>query len=318
MLLDLVALGLLILFALMGALRGGLASATSLATLLLSYGAAVWAAQNLGAGISEKLGWPPYLAAPAAGTAAFIVTAVFGGVLGMAIKSWAKSFRGDSPIGTANRWFGGFLGVVRGGLIVLLLSWLAIWVDAARQTGAFSGLDGAPEVDSSAVVKITEKVVASAVAVAMDGDTTTEDVLSRFASRPGAAVRSLQAILADPRIEALQHDRFFWTLIENGAHARAMNQVSFQKIARDEKLRAQLADIGVISEEAAHDPKVFRAAFAEVLAEVGPRVKGLINDPDMTRLARDPEVISLLESGDALGLIRHQGIQQLVAKVSQR
>ena len=160
MLLDFVALGLLLLFGFMGALRGGLASATSLATLLLSYAAAVWAAQNLGAGVSEKLGWPPYLAAPAAGTAAFILTAVFGGVLGMVVKSWAKSMRGDSPMGLVTRWLGGFLGVVRGGLIVLLVSWLAIWIDAARQTGAFSGLDGAPEVDSSSAAKITEKVVA--------------------------------------------------------------------------------------------------------------------------------------------------------------
>ena len=47
MLLDLIALSILALFVLMGALRGGLASFTGLATLLLSYWAAVWAAGPL-------------------------------------------------------------------------------------------------------------------------------------------------------------------------------------------------------------------------------------------------------------------------------
>ncbi len=61
MLLDLIALAILGLFVLMGALRGGVASGMSLLTLVLSYTAAVWAAQSLGEPVSQNLGVSPLL-----------------------------------------------------------------------------------------------------------------------------------------------------------------------------------------------------------------------------------------------------------------
>jgi hypothetical protein len=219
-------------------------------------------------------------------------------------------------MGVANRWLGGVLGFVRGALVVLLVSWLVIWLDAARETGAFQGLEAVPDVRISSAAKVTEKVVEKAVSAAMEDGPTT-DVVARLASRPGSAVKSLQAILSDRRIEELQGDRFFWTLLENGAYARAMNRHSFQAISRSDDLRSKFADVGVVSEEAAADRRVFEEAFGEVLAQVGPRIKGLANDPEMERLAADPEILALLESGDTLGLVRNQKIQRLVARVSQ-
>jgi membrane protein required for colicin V production len=315
MLLDLFALVILALFSVMGALRGGVASVASLATLLLSYAVAVWAAGSLGDAVSEKLGMPVLLGTALAGTVAFLATAVLGGVLGAVVKREAKSLRGDSPIGTANRWVGGVFGALRGGLIVLLLAWLAIWLDAARETGSFAGLEAVPEIDSSSTVKLTERVVQGAVRASMD-EGAAADVVARFASRPGSAVRSLQALLAAPQIQTLQQDRFFWTLVENGAYRRAMNLRSFQQIAHDDRLRSQFADLGVISPEAAVDPGEFRRELGPVLAEVGPKLKGLANDPELQRLARDPEITAMLESGDTLGLMRHPGIHRLAAKVS--
>ena len=315
MLLDLASGMILALFTLMGALRGGLASFASLATLLLSYAAAVWAAGRLGESVSSKRGLPSFLGPVAAGTAAFVATALLAGVVGAVVKREAKSLRGDSRVGTVNRWLGGFFGAVRGGLIVLLLAWLAIWLDAARETGSFAGLEAAPEIDSSATARLTEQVVHAVVSSAME-EGTTSDVVARFASRPGTSVRSLQALLSDPRIEALQQDRFFWTLVEHGAYQRAMNQRSFREIAHDERLRTRFADLGVISSDAAVDPGRFRSELGPVFRDVGPKLKGLAEDPDLQRLARDPEIASLLESGDTLALIRHPGIQSLAAKVA--
>lgn len=316
MLLDLVALGILCLFVLMGALRGGVATVASLATLLSGYGAAVWAAGTLGEKTAAKLGLPALAGPPIAGTAAFLIAALFVGALGMLIKHWARTLRGDSPMGAANRWLGGLAGAFRGALVVLLLSWLVIWLDAARATGSFSGLEAVPNVESSSVARITEKVVAKVVSAAAGDNGVTSEIVVRFASRPGDSVRSLQAILASPQIEALQRDRLFWTLIENGAYSRAMNRASFSKIVNDVALRAHFATVGVVSSEAAIDGKVFRTEFGAVLSEVGPRVKGLSEDPELQKLARDPEITSLLESGDALGLMRHDGIQRLASRVA--
>ena len=318
MVLDLIALAILGVFALIGALRGGVASAMGLMTLVASYAVAVWAAQNLGTSLAEKTGLSPLLAPVVAGTAGFLLTAVTVGGIGAVVRRWAGGLRGDSRMGVANRWLGGFLGVVRGALVVVLISFLVIWLDAARQSGAVDGLDAVPDIRISSAAKVTQKIVEVTVAAAMDTDDATADVVARLASRPGPALKSLQAILADRRIETLQGDRFFWTLIENGAYQRAMNRRSFQQISRSPEMRAHFVNVGVVGAAAADDRRVFEERFAEVLAEVGPRVKGLVNDPDLQRLARDPEVTSMLESGDTLGLFRHEGIQNLVAKVSNQ
>lgn len=318
MALDLIALSILGFFVLIGALRGGVASAMGLLTLVCSYAGAVWAARNLGGAVTQSIGVSALPATALAGTAGFVVTAVVLGVIGALVRRWAEGLRGDSSMGVLNRWLGGVFGAVRGSLVVLLISWLVIWLDAARETGAFEGLDAVPDIKISSAAKVTEKVVAKTVRAALGEGGTTGEVVARLASRPGPAVKSLQAILADRRIEALQSDRFFWTCIENRAYDRGMNLRSFQAIASDPKMRAMFADVGVVPVEAVADSKIFRAHFGEALAQVGPRVKGLVDDPELQRLAQDPEILSMLESGDTLGLFRHDGIQRLVAKASAR
>ncbi len=318
MILDLVALAILAIFALIGALRGGVASALGLFTLIASYAGAVWAAQNLGASLADKTGFSPLLAPVVAGTVGFFVTALVVGGLGAVIRHATNRLRGDSSLGVANRWVGGVIGAVRGALVVVLVSYLVIWLDAAKQTGAVDGLEAVPDIRISSAAKVTEKLVEKAVSATVDADVATADVMARLASRPGVAVTSVQAILADPRIEALQQDRFFWTLIENGAYPRAMNRQSFRAISSDPEMRSRFVDVGVVPEATIDDPAAFERHFGEVLAEVGPRVKGLVDDPDLQALAQDPEVTSMLENGDTLGLFQHEGVQDLVAKVSRR
>jgi hypothetical protein len=225
--------------------------------------------------------------------------------------------RGDDRISVANRWLGAGVGVIRGGFVVLMLGWLAIWIDAARQTGSFDAVAEAPAIEHSSLVRATEVVVQAAVGAAMDDDGPAAEVVARFASRPGQSVRHLQAVLGDRRIDALQQDRFFWTLVSNGSYHRAMNQKSFRDIVDSPELRRSFSELGVISDVAANDRDAFKRELGAVFDEVGPRIKGLAEDPELQKLARDPEVTALLEQGDALGLMRHRGIQQLAARVSQ-
>jgi uncharacterized membrane protein required for colicin V production len=316
MILDLAALLILALFALMGAVRGGVASVAGLVTLVLSYGAAVFAAQNLGDPVSTQLGVSPFVGPIIAGTAVFLSTAIVVSVLGSLVRRALDARRGDEPMGGASRCVGATFGLVRGAFVVLLLGWLAIWIDAARETGSFTGLASAPKIEESALVKATEVVVTSAVTAAMDDGGPGSQVVARFASKPGQSVRSIQAVLASPKIEALQQDRFFWTLIVNGSFDRAINRKSFREIVDSEELRAHFASLGVISPEAGNSRDAFKRELGGVLAEVGPRVRDLADDPELQKLARDPQITALLEQGDALGLMRHEGIQRLAARVS--
>jgi hypothetical protein len=53
-----------------------------------------------------------------------------------------------------------------------------------------------------------------------------------------------------------------------------------------------------------------------MLRAVGPRIRGLRNDPELRELMEDPEVLAMVESGNTWALMGHSGFQQLVARVA--
>jgi hypothetical protein len=110
----------------------------------------------------------------------------------------------------------------------------------------------------------------------------------------------------------------FWTYVEHGSIDTALNRGSFQRLSRDDELRARLGALGLIEPAAVDDDAAFRAAVAEVLREVGPRIRGLKNDPELHALLDDPQVVAMLESGDAFGLLAHPGFRGLVDRVTSR
>jgi len=316
MIVDLIALGILSAFALVGLLRGGLASGAGLANLAAAYGVAVLSAQHLGPKVSQQLGLPTLAGLAVAGMVAFFVASVFLGVATAALKRWARQRRGDAPRSALDRGLGGIFGALRGVLVVMLLAWLALWIDAARDNGAFSGLEAAPQTEGSLVARATEAVVETGLESAFSDSGRGGKVMAHLVARPSRALRGVQSLLDDPRIRVLQSDRFFWRLVENGAYERAMNRHSFQEVLHDERLRSQFAELGLITPEAAQDPAAFRQAASQAFAEVGPRLKSLTSDPDFQRLAADPELSAMLQSGDTMGLLKHDGIQKLLTKVS--
>jgi len=315
MLIDLLGLAILTVFVLIGAMRGGVATGASLVTLLLAYAAAIVVGPAYGEPFAAALGAPVLLGTPLVGSLAFLATFVLCGLIAKGLRSWDRRRRGDLPRGSVDRFMGGLFGGIRGGLVVLLVTWLVIWLDAGRELGTVQGLDAVPETEHSHLAALTGNVVERAVEAALS-DGPAGRVAARMAARPAEALRSAQALLEDRRIQAIQNDRFFWTLVENGATERALNQQSFRSVIYDDQLRLELAELGFISEEAAADPQLFRESARSMLDEVGPRLRGLSNDPELQALVDDPEIQSALQSGDTLALLGHPGIQRLVDKVS--
>jgi len=95
-----------------------------------------------------------------------------------------------------------------------------------------------------------------------------------------------------------------------------MNRGSFQQLQHDASLRHKLANLALVTDEAADDPAAFRQEIGEVLREVGPRIRGLRNDPALQDLMRDPQVVAMIQSGDTLGLLGHPGFRDLVQRVT--
>jgi uncharacterized membrane protein required for colicin V production len=308
--LDAIALLLLGIFAGMGAMRGALASGLSVLTLAAAYGAAIWAAPRFGPEAAELVGVPEWLGMPVAGTAAFLLTIVGMGLVSAILRRRERRKRCDSR-SPRDRFLGGAFGAVRGALVVLLLSYLALWVDALRTTGTVEAI---PELGPSAAAAVTETVVEAGVQAAISDSGSAGRVVARMAARPGAALSDLQEVLEHPAIGELRSDPLFWSYVEHGNIDAALNRGSFLRLTHDGSLRQRLGDLGLIEADAVDDPRQFRVAAAEVLREVGPRIRDLHEDPALRELLEDPEVVAMVQSGNHFALIRHPGFREVVAR----
>ncbi len=310
--LDAIALLVLGLFMGMGAIRGGLASALGLVSLGVSYGTAIWAAPRFGEQAALATGAPVWLGMPIAGTLAFLGTFLVMGVVSFGLKRLDRAGREGSR-SPRDRFVGATFGAARGALVVLLLSYLALWVDALRTTGTVEGL---PELGDSAAADLTGSVVEAGVQAAF-GDGQTGQMMARVAARPGAAIADIQSVIQHPAIAGLQSDPMFWTYVESGSIDAALNRGSFIRLARDDSLRERLAELGIVGADAATDSRAFRAAAREVLREVGPRLRDVRSDPALQELMEDPEVVAAVQAGNHLALMTHPGFRDVVSRVME-
>lgn len=312
--LDLIAIALLASFATMGAFRGAFTTGMGLLALVVAYAGAILLAPVLAPHLELRLDLSELLALPLAGSIGFFCSyAVMVFITALLRRMGAR--HGEPERSPRDRFLGGVFGMVRGGLVVLLLSWLALWVDALRVTGTPLPV---PEIGSSAAARVTGEVVERGLTAALSGAGAGGRVVARIAARPAVAIEDLQAVLDDRNVNSLQNDPMFWTYVEHGNIDAAMNRGAFQRVSNDRELRVRLVDLGLVDPAASDDPGVFRRDVGEVLTQVGPRLRGLRNDPELQTLLADPQVVAMLQSGDTIGLLRHQGFRDLVDRVTAR
>ncbi len=315
---DLLAITILGLFAAFGAWRGVVATGAGVVTLVVAYASAVFGAAVFGDGVGAELGRGSMLGPVVAGSGIFALVLLVFGILSKILRRWDRGRLGDEPRTACDRLGGACFGLLRGSLVVLLLSVLLTWLDAARDMGILQGFDNLPETEHSQFGEATSRVIESAVAAASPADEASSGarMMARVAARPGVTLASFKALIEDPRIQSVQSDRLFWVLVESGAGERAINQASVYSIVHDEEMRKQFADLGLVPPEAAADPEVFRRTMAATLDEVGPMIATLRSDPELARLATDPEIQALVESGNTIGLVTRPEIQRIVARVT--
>ena len=316
MALDLVMILVFGLFVALGAWRGAIASAAGLVCLGLGYLAAFACATHLSEILAYQLGLQSVVATLLAGTLGF--TLAFG-LLSIAF-GWVRYLQHahamELPEKT-DRVVGGLFGGLRGALVVVLVAWLVSWADAARDFGGAETMAAIPDASSSTVASLSGSVVEQAVEVALGEDEATARVAARIAARPAVAMSSIQQLLDDPRLQQVQEDQHFWTLVENGASESALNQGSFYGITHDAELREHFAALGLVSAEAVENTETFKDEVRSVLDQVGPRIKGLKDDPELEALARDPQILAMLEDGDTLGLIQHPAIRRVASRAAE-
>ena len=310
--LNVVALILLGVFIGIGCLRGALASFFGLAAFVGAYAVSIAAAPALAARLPLAPNTPAIFGVALAGLILFVVVYVLVMVAGTLARRAQRERAGDGH-SLRDRFLGGIFGAVRGVFVVLLVSWLALWLDALPTTGAPAVV---PKVEGSLAARATSAVVEASLGAALSGSGTAGPFVARLAARPALAIGDLQQLLANPRFEGLREDASFWSYVEAGSVDTAMGRVSFRDLAHDADLRRELAALGLVPPEAAENEAAFATAAEAALREVGPRLHALREDPALQELMQDPEIAAMVQSGDHLGLLAHPGFRELVSRAA--
>jgi uncharacterized membrane protein required for colicin V production len=312
-LLDALAFALLALFTALGARRGTIGSAGALVALIAGYAAAVLAAIEVGPALARELGIPSLLGSVGAGTAAFVVVALAIGLLSGVLRRSADERRGEAPRSLVDRLGGALFGMARGGLAVLMLGLLALWLDAASLLASDAPLDPVPPQDPPLRV-VTRAAIETGVDAATPQGARGEAGEVRVLTRPAVTLGAFRTFAEHPQLPALLDDAEFCSAVESLHVARALSRPSARGLTTDPALREALAGAGVIDAADAHDPARFDAALAHALAEAGPRIARLRSDPELLRLAEDPEIAAALERGDVFSLVANPQLRQLAAR----
>jgi uncharacterized membrane protein required for colicin V production len=293
-----------------GAWSGALATGLRIATLVLAYAAAAFVGPAFAPAVAARTGLAGLSATLAACTATFVVVYV---VLGVASR-FARRLGRRENVGRSprDRFLGGCFGALRGVLLAMTVVYTVMCFDALRATGAGAAV---PEIGDSVAADMTSGVVQAAIESAIDTSDPTGRFAARFASRPAVAAAELQGVVDDPSFAQLRGDARFWSDVEDGNVDAALRRRSFVTLAYDAQLRQRLAHLGLVADEAALDPEVFRQSVAQVLVQVGPRLRALRDDPAMQELLADPAVVAMAQNGDTLGLLLHPKFRALVSRV---
>jgi uncharacterized membrane protein required for colicin V production len=306
---DLLAIAILGVFVALGAFRGTLAGFLRLATLGLAYVCAFLAATHFARAVAVLSGFSHLGAAALLGSCVFFFVYLVASIGSALLIHAERDRRADAPRGAYDRFGGACFGALQAGLAILLLAVLGSVLDAAYRAGLPQGVDQS----GSYLIANTRKVVATGVGAAL-GDGPGARLAVQMVADPAKMLLSAQEVLGSPRFLALQQDPIFWDMACSGELQidAALNRRSFLELMYDDEMRAQLADLGLVPEEARGDPQVFRASLRTSLAQAGPRIRAIRSDPALAELAQDPDVQRALQSGDGMSLLAHPEFRKLI------
>jgi uncharacterized membrane protein required for colicin V production len=301
---DLLLLALFVAFTALGAWRGALESGLRLAGWIGGYAAAVYAALTFGDDLAARAAIPGWAGMPLAGVAAFLVVQAF---LSIAIAIARKRRDGDERSG-ADRAVGALFGAARGALVVALVGWAGLFVDALQSQGRLAAL---PATGTSVGTQLAGAMVERGIGAVLGRDDPGARLATALAARPRESSDALRGVLEHPRVDALQNDAEFWARADQGDLEGAFALPSARAFVGDPEIRSRLAELGLVGPEAAANADAFEVELRAALGEAFERIAKI-----RSALASDPELLDLVARKDALGLLSHPRFQTLLRRAS--
>jgi hypothetical protein len=306
--LDLAILALIAFLAGFGARSGAALAGLRLAALPLAYAGGIGAAWAFGRALGHQLGWSETAGALAAGSAGFV-----GASLLITLGTRAVRKRETSPT-PASQAMGAVFGALRGALFALPILWLAGLAEGARVAGVRPEL---PDLSGAHLPALGGEVLGAGARQVVDTKTAGGRFALGMVAKPTETIAALQKLVQDPRVITLQRDAQFWQAVERGAVPAALARPSTRALVSDPRFRAQAAAVGAVSPAAAKDPRLFQTELALALAELGPRLRAVKDDPALSELLEDPEVRASIQSGNTLALLTDPRFRALVSRATR-
>ena len=309
---DLLCLLILAAYMALGAWRGALAGFLGIFTLIAAYGASVLAGAKLGDAAAARFAVAPFLGTILAGALGFGATMLILGFASWRLLAHERKVTGDLPLSARARLGGALLGGLRGAVVVLLVGWLAAWVDDVAAAVPESML---PRLGPSHIGQLSQRAVEAGAGAMLDLESPGDRVTVQLLAHPGESIEGLKAVLSNARLGALRDDSEFWDALSSGDLDAALARGSFRSLPYDPELRHEFAQMGLVSTNAAESPPAFERALVEATRKVAPRIAGIRSDPQFQGLLQDPKVLSALQRGDRWSLLTDPRFQLLATRL---
>lgn len=312
---DIIAIGILASVAFMGWQRGTLGMALWGASLVAGSLAAAFLAKPTGLLLADAASLPVLLAVPvAAFVMAGLATAVVRAGARRAERKRAVLLKGGWTPDAGDRLGGASLGLLCGLGIVLVAGWVA------TATGDLHGREAQVQASlvGRAAASIGEPVIRT-VAGEITGDALMASTVALIMSDPERGKATLQALVRNPRVQGLARDPGFRHAVAVGDAASLSASPAPADLASDSAFVQAARRVRLLAR--GDGAEVSPAELADALTRrLGPLLRAgdtIMEDPEVQAALADPAIKDALARGDLGSLIRTDGVDVLMRRITE-
>jgi hypothetical protein len=313
---DLLALAVIVVYAVRGFMRGLTASLLGLLGLAGSFLAAWllwgWAGRRLNA----FFGMPPVLAFALGASLVFLAAYVIFFVLVYLIRRRNKSRRpqpaAKPKYPRADKLSGAALGACVGILMAAALVWMYTAAGLIPEAAAW------PDIRDCFAARLSGFIIGSEAwlfARAATNDPMLSRIVARSVSDPKTAVEDVQRIKQNPEVAALAQDARFTDAVFNGDAETIKGNPRWNRLLEDPEFLRCARELGLLPAES--DAASTREQAAEELAHVGRKMTRISADPEIQDILRDRAFQEMLEDRDFGKLVQDERAWKLAGRVMQ-